>query len=71
MVSVFRSQEYSLHTTRSWEFAGVEKLLNEFNANDKDDLLVKAKFGRDVIVGMLDSGKFLNANLRSLKFFTG
>lgn len=55
-VSVFKSKEYSLHTTRSWEFAGVEKLLNEFNSDDKDDLLVKAKFGRDVIVGMLDSG---------------
>ncbi|KAL3520116.1 hypothetical protein ACH5RR_018265 [Cinchona calisaya] len=53
VVSVIKNTKYSLHTTRSWEFAGVEKSLNKFN---KDDLLIKSKFGRDVIAGVMDSG---------------
>ncbi|KAK3006407.1 hypothetical protein RJ639_015548 [Escallonia herrerae] len=53
VVSVIRSHStmYSLHTTRSWEFAGIEE-----NHAKKGDLLLKAKYGKDVIIGLLDSG---------------
>ncbi|KAK3003995.1 hypothetical protein RJ639_018423 [Escallonia herrerae] len=54
VVSVIQSHStmYSLHTTRSWEFAGLE----ENHAKKKGDLLLKAKYGKDVMIGLLDSG---------------
>lgn len=59
-MSVYKShpRKYSLHTTRSWEFAGVEGTpkTNKFNQDDKDDILVKSKYGRDVIAGLVDTG---------------
>ena len=51
VVSVIESKRYGMHTTRSWEFSGVEE--------DKprlSDLVSKAKSGKDVVIGMLDSG---------------
>ncbi|XP_022926980.1 subtilisin-like protease SBT5.6 [Cucurbita moschata] len=51
VVSVIESKKYGMHTTRSWEFSGVEE--------DKprlSDLVSKAKAGKDVVIGMLDSG---------------
>ncbi|GFQ02729.1 subtilisin-like protease sbt5.3 [Phtheirospermum japonicum] len=58
VVSVFRSQpgKYVLHTTRSWEFAGLPEA-KKLNKLDKDDyLLLKSRYGKNVVVGMLDSG---------------
>ncbi|KAG0490844.1 hypothetical protein HPP92_007707 [Vanilla planifolia] len=43
----------SLHTTRSWEFIGKEE---NPSGSQMDWLTEKAAFGKDVIVGMLDSG---------------
>lgn len=62
VVSVFRSDptKYSLQTTRSWEFVGLEEGEELNNDMNKDELLLKARYGRDVIVGLLDNG---NANL--------
>ncbi|KAL2484243.1 subtilase family protein [Forsythia ovata] len=56
VVSVFRShpKKYSLHTTRSWEFVGLEERTKPYFM--KKDLLLKSKYGNDVIVGMLDNG---------------
>ncbi|CAK9183509.1 unnamed protein product, partial [Ilex paraguariensis] len=56
VVSVSRSnpKKYSLHTTRSWEFVGLEE--DTQNNLKKDDLLLKAKYGKDVVIGILDSG---------------
>ncbi|KAL8108232.1 subtilisin-like protease SBT5.6 [Apium graveolens] len=56
VVSVFESQpdKYSLQTTRSWEFSGVENT-KEWNS-EKDNLLFKSKYGKDVIIGVLDTG---------------
>ncbi|XP_031282924.1 subtilisin-like protease SBT5.6 [Pistacia vera] len=50
VVSVHKSEPglYTLQTTRSWEFVG----LNEGG----EGLLSKAKYGQEVIVGVLDSG---------------
>lgn len=60
VVSVFRSEprKYSLQTTRSWEFVGLEKGEKEEHnyMNGGGDLLLKAKYGKDVVVGLLDSG---------------
>ncbi|KAL3522596.1 hypothetical protein ACH5RR_015430 [Cinchona calisaya] len=56
VVSIYKShpRKYSLHTTRSWEFAGVEE--DKLKEDDKDNILVKAKYGRDVIAGLVDTG---------------
>ncbi|KAE9452456.1 hypothetical protein C3L33_15642, partial [Rhododendron williamsianum] len=58
VVSVFRSDptKYSLQTTRSWEFVGLEEGEELNNDMNKDELLLKARYGRDVIVGLLDNG---------------
>ncbi|GMH15740.1 hypothetical protein Nepgr_017581 [Nepenthes gracilis] len=60
VVSVFRTHpgKYVKHTTRSWEFVGLEEGESLFPAtmNKSDDLLSKANYGRDVIIGHFDSG---------------
>ncbi|KAJ7968812.1 Subtilisin-like protease [Quillaja saponaria] len=60
VVSVYQSypKKYSLHTTRSWEFAGIEEAEGPWRESKKegDEFLFKAKYGKDVIVGLLDSG---------------
>ncbi|KAL0442584.1 UNVERIFIED_CONTAM: Subtilisin-like protease SBT5.6 [Sesamum latifolium] len=57
VVSVIRSNpaKYSMHTTRSWEFAGLRETTTGKNL-EKEDLLLKSRYGKDVIVGMLDNG---------------
>lgn len=59
VVSVIRSdpRKYSMHTTRSWEFLGLEGVKGSWNPHKMEGgLLQKAKHGRGVIVGVLDSG---------------
>ncbi|GMN43427.1 hypothetical protein TIFTF001_012635 [Ficus carica] len=49
--------KYSMHTTRSWEFSGLEEGGRGFFKTGGDSsLLLKAGYGKDVIVGLLDSG---------------
>ncbi|PSR98662.1 Subtilisin-like protease [Actinidia chinensis var. chinensis] len=57
VVSVFRSEpsKYSLQTTRSWEFVGLDEG-EKWNHMKRDDLLLKARYGKQVIVGLLDNG---------------
>ncbi|GFZ06176.1 subtilase family protein [Actinidia rufa] len=57
VVSVFRSEprKYSLQTTRSWKFVGLEEG-DRWNYMKRDDLLLKATYGKHVIVGLLDNG---------------
>lgn len=57
VVSVIESRpdKYSLQTTRSWEFSGLEET-RKLNLMKKQDLLLKSRYGKDVIVGVLDSG---------------
>jgi hypothetical protein len=47
------------HTTRSWEFMTGYEGVREigFGFDESDRLPSKANYGKDVIVGMLDSGK--------------
>ena len=56
MVSVFPSREYELHTTRSWEFLGLE---SDGNVNS-NSLWSKAGYGKDTIIGNLDTGTSYN-----------
>ena len=63
VASVYKSEpgKYSAHTTRSWQFVGLEethkkKMSGDVDDDDDDDMLVKASYGKDVIVGVLDSG---------------
>lgn len=58
--------EYSLHTTRSWEFSGLDEDLKP-NQLDKNDLLSKSQYGKDVIVGMMDSGILFSFSKLSYK----
>ncbi|KAL3851433.1 hypothetical protein ACJIZ3_013315 [Penstemon smallii] len=53
VVSVFRSnpRKYSLHTTRSWEFSGLQ-VAKKWSNLDKENLLLKSRYGKDVIVGV-------------------
>ncbi|XP_077228827.1 subtilase family protein [Tasmannia lanceolata] len=55
VVSAIPSQEkkFSMHTTRSWEFVASEEGLPE---SIEEGLLSRAKHGKDIIVGLLDSG---------------
>ncbi|KAK4491615.1 hypothetical protein RD792_002370 [Penstemon davidsonii] len=57
VVSVFRSnpRKYSLHTTRSWEFSGLQ-VAKKWSNLEKENLLLKSRYGKDVIVGVLDNG---------------
>ncbi|KAA8515018.1 hypothetical protein F0562_018195 [Nyssa sinensis] len=57
VVSVFQShpRKYSLQTTRSWEFSGLEEG-KQWNQTRKGDLLLKARYGKDIVVGLVDNG---------------
>lgn len=61
VVSVWAShpKKYSMHTTRSWKFVGImEEEERHWTSNKMGgDFLSKARFGKDIIVGVLDSGK--------------
>ncbi|CAK7350327.1 unnamed protein product [Dovyalis caffra] len=62
VVSVFKSNpiKYSVQTTRSWRFVGLEEEEGHHinhGFDDGRDLLKKAGYGKQVIVGLIDSGK--------------
>ncbi|KAF0913837.1 hypothetical protein E2562_024922 [Oryza meyeriana var. granulata] len=52
VVSVFPNRGHRLHTTRSWEFLGMEKD-GQIKANS---IWAKARFGEGIIIGNLDTG---------------
>ncbi|CAL5411549.1 unnamed protein product [Camellia sinensis] len=60
VVSVFKSEprRYSLQTTRSWDFVNLLEQQGQhgFTNTNNQQLLDKANYGKDVIVGVLDSG---------------
>uniref|UniRef100_A0A0D9VEL0 Subtilisin-like protease n=1 Tax=Leersia perrieri TaxID=77586 RepID=A0A0D9VEL0_9ORYZ len=49
VVSVKPNTYHKAHTTRSWDFLGL-------NYHEQSGLLKKARYGEDVIVGVIDSG---------------
>uniref|UniRef100_A0ACD5YEK7 Uncharacterized protein n=1 Tax=Avena sativa TaxID=4498 RepID=A0ACD5YEK7_AVESA len=52
VISVFPNRGHRLHTTRSWEFLGMEKD-GRVRANS---IWAKARFGEGIIIGNLDTG---------------
>ncbi|KAF8409158.1 hypothetical protein HHK36_005231 [Tetracentron sinense] len=59
VVSVIQSNpgKWSLQTTRSWDFVGLEEEAGVGKQRKKGgSFLQQAKYGQDVVVGMLDSG---------------
>ncbi|KAL3647474.1 hypothetical protein CASFOL_008442 [Castilleja foliolosa] len=52
VVSVFLNQRRKLHTTRSWDFLGLTNN-EQISANS---MWKKAKFGKDTIIGNIDTG---------------
>ncbi|XP_041028149.1 subtilisin-like protease SBT5.6 [Juglans microcarpa x Juglans regia] len=63
-VSWSHPRKYSLHTTRSWDFIGLQEEggHQKQHAWKGEDLLSKARYGKDVIVGVLDSGVWPESN---------
>lgn len=53
VVSVFPNRGHRLHTTRSWEFLGMEE---EGGRVRPGSIWAKAKFGEGVVIGNLDTG---------------
>jgi len=51
---VFKNRGRKLHTTRSWEFMGLE----HEGVIPSSSIWKKARFGEGVIIGNLDTGKF-------------
>ncbi|WOL19439.1 subtilisin-like protease SBT5.3 [Canna indica] len=52
VISVFPNRGHKLHTTRSWDFLGLER-----NGRvPRSSIWAKANFGEDVIIGNLDTG---------------
>ncbi|RZB53191.1 Subtilisin-like protease isoform A [Glycine soja] len=49
VVSVFLSKKHKLHTTRSWEFLGLDR-------NSKNSAWQKGRFGENTIIGNIDTG---------------
>lgn len=55
VISVFPNRAHKLHTTRSWEFLGMEK----GGRVKPNSIWAKARFGQGVIIGNLDTGTCL------------
>ena len=49
VVSVRENHIHQLHTSRSWDFLGMDY-------RQPNGLLAKAKYGEDIIIGVLDTG---------------
>lgn len=63
-MSVFPNRGHPLHTTRSWEFLGMEE---EGGRVRPGSIWAKARFGEGVVIGNLDTGN--NAHLRARGLF--
>nr|GMD36781.1 subtilisin-like protease SBT5.6 [Ipomoea batatas] len=65
VISVFHSNptEIKPHTTRSWDFVNLLEVINGNSIDGGEDLLSKANGGKDVIVGVMDSGKIYLTSL--------
>jgi len=68
VVSVFPNRGHPLHTTRSWEFLGMEE---EGGRVRPGSIWAKAKFSEGVVIGNLDTGNTLTSSCSwSLQLFT-
>ncbi|KAK3152701.1 hypothetical protein QOZ80_2BG0162380 [Eleusine coracana subsp. coracana] len=51
VISVMANIHHETHTTRSWDFLGLDN-----HQSSRSDLLKNAKYGEDVIIGVVDTG---------------
>lgn len=51
VISVTPNRKFTAHTTRSWDFLGLN-----YYSKDDNTLLQKGNYGEDVIIGVIDSG---------------
>ena len=65
VISIFPNRAHQLHTTRSWEFLGLQ---HPSGAVSPHSLWKKAKYGDGVIVGLLDTGKDVLTENKTKKF---
>ncbi|GKU92443.1 hypothetical protein SLEP1_g6170 [Rubroshorea leprosula] len=58
VVSVVPSKVHTVQTTRSWEFLGLNEAKEPSLLNRRmgDEILLKSKYGENVIIGMIDNG---------------
>lgn len=58
VISVFHSHPTAsrLHTTRSWDFISLLEANWDASMANGEEFLSKASYGKNVIVGVLDSG---------------
>ncbi|PIN22590.1 Cucumisin [Handroanthus impetiginosus] len=56
VISVFESQERRVHTTRSWDFISLLEANFDPTQANGEALLRRANYGKDVIVGVPDTG---------------
>ncbi|CAI9755188.1 unnamed protein product [Fraxinus pennsylvanica] len=58
VISVFHSHptKIGLHTTRSWDFINLLEGIGDLTPPKGEELLRKASYGKNVIVGVLDTG---------------
>ena len=54
VVSVIMDKVYKLHTTRSWQFLGLE---GTDGVVAQDSAWKRARYGEDTIIANIDSGK--------------
>ncbi|KAJ4747221.1 Subtilisin-like protease [Rhynchospora pubera] len=50
VISVIPNRKFAAHTTRSWDFLGLDY------SSNSNSLLQKGKYGEDIIIGVIDSG---------------
>ncbi|KAK3200170.1 hypothetical protein Dsin_023585 [Dipteronia sinensis] len=64
-VSIFENKLLQLHTTRSWEFLGLEK------GGDVplESLWKKANFGEDIIIANIDTGRLIPLKFIGARYF--
>lgn len=62
MVSVKENQIHQMHSSRSWDFLGMDY-------RQPNGLLAKAKYGDGTIIGVIDTGNYLGRQLISSTLF--
>ena len=50
VISVTPNRKFTAHTTRSWDFLGLD------TNSQSNTLLQKGNYGEDIIIGIIDSG---------------
>ncbi|KAJ4812317.1 Subtilisin-like protease SBT3.6 [Rhynchospora pubera] len=54
VISVIPNRKFAAHTTRSWDFLGLDY------SSNSNSLLQKGKYGEDTIIGVIDSGNLVS-----------